>query len=112
MCRRYLWRRELGRSHVLAPRQVLSCPCLLARPPYTVTQNERLAACGERREAGPPRRVGSGASTQQRRDRRLGAARGAAVGAVILPTMGTCACRGASALVCLGTIRGDGLGHA
>ena len=45
--------------------------------------------------------------TPQRRDRRLEAARGAAVGAALLPAMGAGAFRGAEALVCLGTLPGD-----
>jgi len=50
--------------------------------------------------------------TPQRRDRRLEAARLAAVGAAMLPAMGACAFRGASALVCLGTRHGAVLVHA
>ena len=50
--------------------------------------------------------------TPQRRDRRLEAALVAAFGAAILPAIGACAFRGASALVCLGTIHGAVLVHA
>ena len=50
--------------------------------------------------------------TPQRRDRRLEAALVAAVGAALIPAIGACAFRGASALVCLGTIPGDVLVHA
>jgi len=48
---------------------------------------------------------------QKRRNRRLKAGVVAAVGAAVVPTIGTCAFRGASALVCLGTIHGDVLVH-
>ena len=50
--------------------------------------------------------------TPQRRDRRLEAALGAAVGTALIPAIGACAFRGASALICLGTIHGDVLVHA
>ena len=43
-----------GRRTGCIPLKTLSCPGLRARPPDTVPQNERLAACGERREAHPP----------------------------------------------------------
>src|SRR5437870_8895823 len=49
--------------------------------------------------------------TPQRRDHRLEAAIGAAVGAAMIPAIGACACRGAYALVCLGTRHGAVLVH-
>jgi hypothetical protein len=62
-----VWRCDPARRHGCTPLQALSCPGLRARPPDIVPQNERLAACGERREADPPGTVGSGAGTRQHR---------------------------------------------
>jgi FkbM family methyltransferase len=44
---------------------VSAAPGLQARPPYTVTQNERLAVCGERRETDSPRREASGVTNAE-----------------------------------------------
>ena len=52
--RKFLWRRAPGRRTGCTPLQAQSCPGLRVRLLYTVTQNERLAACGERGEADPP----------------------------------------------------------